>query len=182
MSQDENKDVIETGEDTNQGVEGTGEAGTQPEENNEGADIQAQAQKIADGMGAKKMKGMPTKEELKAFKEWQDSQKTADEKAKETLLEQEKLKSENEILKQERSILKAGVSDDDLDYVLFKVAKMEGDIEDNLKEYLEVNPKYVCATEPTQKKSTGVATQRGGSLEDDGVTAILKAKYPDMKL
>ena len=41
-------------------------------------DIEAKAQKIADAMVAKKMKGMPTKEELKAFKDWQESQKTAD--------------------------------------------------------------------------------------------------------
>lgn len=41
-----------------------------------GTDVKSEAQKIADAMLAKKMKNMPSKEELAAFRKWQDDQKT----------------------------------------------------------------------------------------------------------
>ena len=44
-------------------------------------DILAKAQELADAMVAKKLKDMPTKEEVKAFKEWQASQQTVEERA-----------------------------------------------------------------------------------------------------
>lgn len=43
-------------------------------------DVKSQAQKIADAMVAKKLKGMPSKDELAAFKKWQEDQKTETEK------------------------------------------------------------------------------------------------------
>ena len=78
----------------NKEVEGAGNVDTQTTEKNEGkaeVDIKAEAQKIADAMLAKKMKGMPTKEELKEFKDWQESQKTAEQKQAEKEAEYTKL-------------------------------------------------------------------------------------------
>lgn len=77
-------------------------------------------------MLAKKMKGMPTKEELKEFKDWQESQKTAEQKQAEKEAEYQKTLNELNTLKQTNAVLKAGVNKDDADYVLFKVSKMEG--------------------------------------------------------
>lgn len=49
-----------------------------------GTDVKSEAQKIADAMLAKKMKNMPSKEELAAFRKWQDDQKTEAQRIAET--------------------------------------------------------------------------------------------------
>lgn len=162
-------------------VEGTGAVDTQTtEKQNEGADVdlKAEAQKIADAMLAKKMKGMPSKEELKAFKEWQETQKSAEQKQAEKETEYQSVLSKNESLIQENQVLKAGVNTDDVDYVVFKVSKMEGEFEENLTEFLKSNPKFLGkATE--EPKATGIPVKTIGS-SDTGVKAILKAKHPEL--
>ena len=62
-------------------------------------------------------------------------------------------------------------------YLVYKVSKMEGDFSDNLKEYLTNNPKFVKRQEP---KATGVETKSTTVTKEDGVTAILKAKHPEL--
>lgn len=133
-------------------------------------------------MVAKKMKGMPSKEELKAFKEWQEAQKTAEQKQSEKETEYQKTLSKNESLEQENKVLKAGVNVDDVDYVVFKVSKMDGDFEENLEEFLKDNPKYTQSQEPEENKSTsnGAHTQKQNTSQDSGVMSILKQKYPEI--
>ena len=46
------------------------------DERKTGMDVKSEAQRIADAMVAKKLKNMPSKEELAAFRKWQDEQKT----------------------------------------------------------------------------------------------------------
>ncbi len=132
-------------------------------------------------MVAKKMKGMPSKEELKAFKEWQESQKTAEQKQSEKETEYQKTLSEKESLAQENLVLKAGVNIDDVDYVVFKVSKKEGDFEENLQEFLKENPKYTQKEEheEIEQKATGTQVKTIKSSET-GVMAILKAKHPEI--
>lgn len=132
-------------------------------------------------MVAKKMKGMPSKEELKAFKEWQESQKTAEQKQAEKETQYQKTLSEKETLAQENLVLKSGVNIDDVDYVVFKVSKKEGDFEENLKEFLEENPKYTQKEEQqeVEQKATGTQVKTINSSET-GVMAILKAKHPEL--
>jgi len=132
----------------------------------------------------KKMKGMPSKEELKAFKEWQETQKTAEQKQAEKETEYQKTLSEKESLIQENQVLKSGVNIDDVDYVVFKVSKMEGEFEENLSEFLKNNPKYLKQDqeqeEETKSTSTGVHTKKQSTSQDSGVMAILKQKYPEI--
>lgn len=132
-------------------------------------------------MVAKKMKGMPTKEELKAFKDWQETQKTAEQKQAEKETEYQKTLSEKESLVQENLVLKAGVNIDDVDYVVFKVSKKDGDFEENLKQFLEENPKYTQKEEhdEIEQKATGTQVKTINSSET-GVMAILKAKHPEL--
>lgn len=167
----------------NKEVEGAGNVDTQTTEKNEGkaeVDIKAEAQKIADAMVAKKMKGMPTKEELKAFKDWQESQKTEAEKQAEKEAEYQKALNELNTLKQTNAVLEAGVNKDDADYVLFKVSKMEGDFEENLAKFLKDNPKYLKQElEITEPKATG-APVRTISSKNDGVLGILASKHPEI--
>ena len=147
VNMEENKDLEnqETNTAENKDVEGAGNVDTQTTNQNEGQaeiDVKAEAQKIADAMVAKKMKNMPSKEELKAFKDWQESQKTAEQKQAEKDAEYQKTLNELNTLKQTNAILSAGVNKDDADYVLFKVGKMEGEFEENLAKFLKDNPKY----------------------------------------
>ena len=146
MKENEDLENQNTNTAENKEVEGAGNVDTQTTEKNEGkaeVDVKAEAQKIADAMVAKKMKGMPSKEELKAFKEWQESQKTAEQKQAEKDAEYQKTLNELNTLKQTNAILEAGVNKEDADYVHFKVSKMEGEFEENLAKFLKDNPKYL---------------------------------------
>ena len=181
---EENKDLEKQNTDTaeNKEVEGAGNVDTQTTEKNEGQaeiDVRAEAQKIADAMLAKKMKGMPSKEELKAFKDWQESQKTAEQKQAEKEAEYQKTLNELNTLKQTNAILEAGVNKDDADYVLFKVSKMEGEFEENLAKFLKDNPKYLKQELETEPKATG-APVRTISSNNDGVLGILASKHPEI--
>ena len=130
------------------------------------------------------MKGMPTKEELKAFKEWQETQKTSEQKQAEKEAQYQKTLEEKENILQENKVLKAGVNIDDVDYIVFKVSKMEGEFDDNLTEFLENNPKYLKHGQEQNDKnkstSTGIHTQKQKTDQDSGVMAILKQKYPEI--
>ena len=178
----ENQNTTNTVESTN--TEVTGNVDTQTTEKNEGkaeVDLKAEAQKIADAMLAKKMKGMPSKEELKAFKNWQESQKTAEQKQAEKEAEYQKTLNELKTLKQTNAVLEAGVNKDDADYVLFKVSKMEGDFDENLAKFLKDNPKYLeKELTQTEPKATGAPVKSINS-KNDGVLGILASKHPDMK-
>lgn len=182
---EENKDLEKEENRTaeNKEVEGAGNVDTQTTEKNEGQaeiDVKAEAQKIADAMVAKKMKGMPSKEELKAFKDWQESQKTAEQKQAEKDAEYRKTLDELNTLKQTNAVLSAGVNKDDADYVLFKVSKMEGEFDENLAKFLKDNPKYLKQElEQTEPKATG-APVRTISSKNDGVLGILASKHPEI--
>nr|DAP52366.1 MAG TPA: Major capsid protein [Caudoviricetes sp.] len=182
---EENKDLEKEENKTaeNKEVEGAGNVDTQTTEKNEGQaeiDVKAEAQKIADAMVAKKMKGMPSKEELKAFKDWQESQKTAEQKQAEKDAEYRKTLDELNTLKQTNAVLSAGVNKDDADYVLFKVSKMEGEFDENLAKFLKDNPKYLKQElEQTEPKATG-APVRTISSKNDGVLGILASKHPEI--
>ena len=182
---EDNKDLENQNTNTaeNKEVEGAGNVDTQTTEKNEGQaeiDVKAEAQKIADAMVAKKMKGMPSKEELKAFKDWQESQKTAEQKQAEKDAEYRKTLDELNTLKQTNAVLSAGVNKDDADYVLFKVSKMEGEFDENLAKFLKDNPKYLKQElEQAEPKATG-APVRTISSKNDGVLGILASKHPEI--
>lgn len=182
MEENEKQENQNTAENKN--VEGAGNVDTQTTEKNEGQaeiDVKAEAQKIADAMVAKKMKGMPSKEELKAFKDWQESQKTAEQKQAEKDAEYKEKDTKISELEKENAVLKAGVTDaDDIDYILFKVGKMEGEFEENLVKFLKDNPKYLeKELEKEELKATG-APVRTVSSKKDGVLSILASKHPEI--
>lgn len=110
---------------------------------------------------------LPPKEEMDAFKNWKDSQKTAEQKQAEK--EAEYLKKDNLIsnLEKENAILKAGVKED-VDYVLFKVGKMEGDFKENLAKFLKENPKYT--SKETVIKTVGTSAKLDGTTRTENTT------------
>lgn len=161
-------------------IEETGKEVTQAN-NNEEETEKTFTQEDVDKIVKERLKKMPSKEELKAYKDWQETQKTAEQKQAEKETEYKKTLSEKESLVQENQVLKAGVNIDDVDYVLFKVSKKEGDFEENLQRFLKENPKYLKnkETEEIEQKATGTPVKTISSKES-GVMAILKAKYPEI--
>ena len=134
-----------------------------------------EAQKMVNSALAKKL---PPKEEMDAFKKWKESQKTEADKQAETLKELETLRQEKLNTQRENSLLKKGINESDMDYVMFKVGKMDGEFDENLVEFLKENPKFTTKEE-TKVNTTGVKTS-GVDNKESGVTAILRAKRPDL--
>jgi len=127
---------------------------------------------------AKAQKGIPSKEELTKYNEWKESQKTQEDKYNDLLKEKGEKESTINTLKMENEVLKAGITDpDDIEFIVYKVGKMDGDFSDNLKEYLTNNPKYVKRQET---KATGTELKTTSVAKEDGVIAILKQKHPDL--
>lgn len=131
---------------------------------------------------ARKTRNLPSKEDLKAFNEWKESQKTEAEKQNERAQEFAKLQAEKDSLEQLTKIYDAGVTGkDNVEFIQFKVSKMEGDFDENLKTYLDEHPRYLQKeTDEEVPQSTGASVKKISNNADDGVTAILKAKHPDI--
>jgi hypothetical protein len=174
---EENKETVE-----NVNVEETGGAVTQTEQKNEEKSEKTFTQEEVNSMLKKEKQKAEKKYEgidITKYKEWQESQKTAEQKQAEKETEYQKTLSEKESLFQENQVLKAGVNVDDVDYVVFKVSKMDGEFEENLAKFLKDNPKYLGQELETEHKATG-APVKTLSSEESGVTAILKAKHPEL--
>jgi hypothetical protein len=71
------------------------------------------------------------------------------------------------------------VNIDDVDYVLFKVGKMDGDFEANLQAFLAENEKF---STPKTTKVEGATHERSKGASMDGVEAAFLKKNPDLKI
>ena len=128
---------------------------------------------------ARKTRNLPSKEDLKAFNEWKESQKTETEKSLEKDKKIETLEKQLAYAENKSVVANAGVDAKFQKFVLSEVSELEGDFEDNLKDYLKENPQFLISKVETPK-SNGVATQKISDDAEDGVTAILKQKHPDL--
>lgn len=127
---------------------------------------------------AKAQKGIPSKEELAKFNEWKESQKTQEDKYNELVKQDGEKDTTISNLQKENLVLKEGITDqDEVEFIVYKVGKMDGDFSENLKNYLAENPKYT----KKETKATGIETKSSSVAKDDGVLAILKAKHPDIE-
>ena len=171
----ENNENAVTQTETVETVEKTEVSGEQPVEKNE----KTFTQEEVNAMLAKEKKKMPSKEDMKAFNEWKESQKTEEDKKNEILLENETLKKQLLIAENKSVVANAGVDSKFQKFVLSEVSELEGDFEDNLKDYLKENPQFLISKVETPK-TNGVATKKIGNEAESGVTAILKAKHPDI--
>lgn len=126
---------------------------------------------------AKEKKGIPSKEELAKYNEWKESQKSQQDKYDELVKTNGEKDTEISDLKKENLVLKSGITEpDDIEFIIYKVNKMEGDFETNLSNYLTENPKYT----KKQEKATGVEIKQATVEKESGVDAILKAKHPEL--
>lgn len=126
---------------------------------------------------AKAQKGIPSKEELAKYNEWKESQQSQQEKYDNLVKNSSEKDHTISNLEKENAVLKAGITDqDEVEFICYKVGKMDGDFKENLTQYLADNPKY---TKKQETKATGVETKSQTVPQESGVTAILKAKHPE---
>ena len=127
---------------------------------------------------AKAQKGIPSKEELAKYNEWKESQKTQQDKYDDLVKNSNEKDNTISILEKENAVLKAGITDqDEIEFICYKVGKMDGNFKENLAQYLAENPKY---TKKQETKATGIETKVQTVPQESGVTAILKSKHPEL--
>lgn len=118
---------------------------------------------------------LPPKEEMDAYKQWKENQKTAEEKQAEKEKEYQETSTKNTTLEKENKVLRKGVNIDDVDYVIFKVSKMEGEFEDNLSAFLTDNPKFT--TQEVNQETVNL----GGEHKNSGSVDLSKMSYEEYK-
>lgn len=146
------------------GTEETGKAGTQASQNKDEGAEKTYTQEEYNAF-EKKLKEKYEKKyagiDIAKYKEWVESQKTQEEKTAEKELEYQKAISEKEEILKENKVLKAGVKSDDVEFITFKVSKMEGDFEENLTKFLKENPKYLNVEPQFVKKVSSSVSMAG---------------------
>lgn len=165
------------------GATGTDPAATPPgaPAGDPAADVAAQAQKMADAIVAKKLQGMPTKEELAAFKAWQAQQKPPEDPAAKAQAEVAKLQEKVAAYERKEQVASAGVNPAYAEFVAFEAGKgvTDGvDFSAALKTYLEKNPQYKAAAKPA---AWGMP-QGGVPVSQDGVEAAFAKLNPGLKI
>lgn len=147
MAQD--AEITENTQEQTQEVAETKPTTATPEKTHTQADVD----RIVGERLARERAKFPGEDELKAFTEWKKSQQSEAEKIAEREKEYQTQIAKNTELQRELAVIKAGVKADDADYVIFRVSKMEGDFDKNLKAFLAENKKF---TEPETKLVDGV--------------------------
>lgn len=128
---------------------------------------------------ARAKKQMPSKEELEAFKQWKEGQKSEAERIAQREKEFHEIMSERETIKRENIVLRSSVDQEHADYVLFKVSKITGDFEENLKVFLADNPKYLISN---TVKNTGVLPRSHPRKDENlGFLSIIKQRNPNVE-
>ena len=128
---------------------------------------QAELDRIISERIARERKNLPDEADLKAFKEWKKSQQTEAERTAEREKKYAEIEAKAETIRRENLALKAGVNVEDVDYVLFKVGKLDGEFDANLKDFLTENKKY---TEPATETVAG--TKHSPSKTEPDAAAI----------
>ncbi|MCI5946899.1 MAG: hypothetical protein MRZ39_08445 [Oscillospiraceae bacterium] len=191
MAEETNTTVTETNQAENSGGDPQGNAGNADAvSTNEGAEktfTQKELDEIVKQRLERERKGMPTKDEMKAFKAWQDSQKTAEQLSAEKVTAAENGKAEAE-KRAEAAEAKCvafskGVSAEAVDDVIALASPKVGDnktMEQAIDEVLAKYPSFTKAAPP--KITTGASMNGSVPQEQDGVTAAFLKKNPEIKI
>ena len=191
MAEETNTTVTETPQAENSGGDPQGNAeNAAAVSTNEGAEktfTQKELDEIVKQRLERERKGMPTKDEMKAFKAWQDSQKTAEQLSAEKVTAAENGKAEAE-KRAEAAEAKCvafskGVSAEAVDDVIALASPKVGDnktMEQAIDEVLAKYPPFTKAAPP--KITTGASMNGSVPQEQDGVTAAFLKKNPEIKI
>lgn len=149
---------------------------TQPTQKNEGKTFtQEEVNTMIQDRLAREKKNMPTDDELKEFKTWKDSKMTEAEKYQKMVAENASLKAKVQDFENMIVVRNAGVESKFEKFVYSEVKDMEGNLEDNLKDYLKNNPQYL-QKQIEKPKSTGFS-QNGSNNTVSDEKAYLDKKY-----
>ena len=174
---DENKTTVE------EKIEETGSVGTQANENKDEGKAEKTYPQAEYNALDKKLKEKYEKKyegiDIAKYKEWVESQKTAEEKQAEKDANYQKVVNELNTLKNTNAVLEAGVNKEFVKFVSFEVSQMEGEFDENLAKFLKDNPKYL-GQELEERKATGAPVRTISSNQSDGVLSILANKHKDI--
>ena len=160
---------------------------------NEGAEktfTQAEVDTIVKQRLERAAKGQPTKEEMEAFKKWQDSQKTAEQLSAEKISAAESGKAEAEkraaAAEAKCCAYSKGVRAEAVDDVIaLAMAKVNDDtpIEKAIDAVIAKYPSFCSAKSEPKGITTGVSFGNGsGGSQLSGVEAAFLAKNPGIKI
>ena len=137
------------------------------DERKTGEDVKSEAQKIADAMVAKKLKNMPSKEELADYRKWKEEQKTESERIADKLSEADKRVAEADMREAKANAMitaaKLGITADHIDdAVILATAKAKDDLtlEEAMKSIAKSNPSWTATVKLPESGSN--------PAEDDG--------------
>lgn len=139
-------------------------------------EVKTFTQEEVNAMLAKEKKNQPSKEEMKAFKDWQESQKTEEQKRQEEIVRMQNLQTAKESQDQIISIMKNGIDYETAEFIQFKLSKMDGDFDANLETYL-VEHKDSFKKEETKKLNTTGVSQANTNAGTDTNKDYLDRKY-----
>lgn len=165
-----------SGGDPTQPVSPQGEKGVSTNEGAEKTFTQKEVDEIVKQRLSRATKDMPSKDELKAFKEWKDSQKTAEQKALDDLAAansaKENAEKEKKALEIKVSCLSKGVAPEYLDDVIALAAKYTDDNTTTDKAVDAVLEKYpVFRGKGSQHIAPGITTGIKTQVSSDGSSA-----------
>ena len=133
-------------------------------------------------------KGQPSKEEMEAFRKWQDSQKTAEQLSQEKIsaAESSRADAEKKLAAAEAKCCaySKGVTAEAVDDVIaLAMAKVSDDmpIEKAIDAVISKYPSFCSAKSAPQGVTTGVSFGNGGR-QPSGVEAAFLAKNPNIKI
>lgn len=146
---------------------------------------QAEMDKVIADRLAREKKNLPDKKRLEAFKAWEDSQKTAEEKQADIIAQAEKSKADAEQraieFEAKYTAISKGVKADAVEDVIALAKAKVTDTVTLDKAIDEVIKKYPQFSGNAPVITTGVKTNNGGS-NVSGVEAAFLARNPDLKL
>lgn len=158
---------------TDNNTEGTGTEPVKKTEKNTFTQEEVNAMVLKEvNKATKKYEGV----DLKKYKEWEDQNKTNEEKYADILKENEKLKNDLAYAENKSVVANAGVDSKFQKFVLSEVSALDGDFETNLKEYLKNNSQYLVNNENKNQNSTGLP-QNGTNKPVSEKQAYLDKKY-----
>lgn len=193
MSEETNTTVTETntaensGGDPKQPVSSPSEKGVSANEGAEKTFTQKELDDIVKQRLERERKGMPSKDEMKAFREWQDSQKTVEQLSAEKVTAAENSKAEAEkraeAAEAKCAAFSKGVKPEAVDDVIaLAMAKICDDktVGQAIDEVIKKYPSF-CGGNHQAGFTSGVDFS-GGNNTKDGVTAAFLARNPNLKI
>lgn len=176
-----------TGGDPSQAVNPKGEnaVSTTDGVQSEKTFTQAEMDKVIADRLAREKKNIPDKKRLEAFKAWEDSQKTVEEKQSEAISNAEKAKLEAEQrasdFEAKYTAISKGVKSDAVEDIIALAKAKVTDTVTLDKAIDEVIKKYPSFKGEIQTITTGTKTNNNGT-NISGVEAAFLARNPDLKL